>query len=90
MAYTADKGEKVLEIQTGLKGGMSPPMTWQLDGKQYITLMGGNGLVVGRNVEPGTPLPVATASTVFPKMLTFVLDGTPMPVPVAPAAPAAN
>ncbi len=85
MAYTADKGEKVLEIQTGLKGGMSPPMTWQLDGKQYVTVMGGNGLVVGRNVEPGAPPPVPTPNTVFPKMLTFVLDGAPMPAPVAPA-----
>ena len=30
MAYTADKGEKVLELQTGLKGGMSPPVTWRV------------------------------------------------------------
>jgi quinohemoprotein ethanol dehydrogenase len=85
MAYTADKGEKVLELQTGLKGGMSPPMTWQLDGKQYVTVMGGNGIVIGRNVEPGTPPPAPNANTVFPKMMTFVLDGAPMP-----AAPATN
>ena len=85
MAYTADKGEKVLELQTGLKGGMSPPMTWQLDGKQYVTVLGGNGIVIGRNVEPGTPPPAPTANTVFPKMMTFVLDGAPMPAPAAPA-----
>lgn len=79
VAYSADKGEKLLDIQTGLKGGMGPPITYQLDGKQYITLMGGLGVVVGRSVEPGTPPPVPTAQTVFPKMLTFVLDGKPLP-----------
>ena len=43
MAYTADKGEKVLEIQTGLRGGMGPPITYMLDGKQYVALAGGQG-----------------------------------------------
>ena len=86
LAYSADKGEKLLEVQTGLKGGMSPPTTWQLDGKQYVTVLGGNGLVLGRNAEPGTPLPPTTENTVFPKMLTFVLDGTPMPKPAPPTA----
>ena len=77
-AYSADKGEKLLEIQTGLKGGMGPPMTYMLDGKQYIALMGGTGPVVARNAEPGAAPPAATAQTVFPKLLTFVLDGRPM------------
>ena len=35
--------------------------------------------VVARNIEPGAPLPQPNASTVFPKMMTFVLDGQPMP-----------
>ncbi len=46
MAYSADKGEKLLEVQTGLRGGMGPPITYQLDGKQYVSLMGGTGPVV--------------------------------------------
>ena len=75
MAYSADKGEKLLEIQTGLRGGMSPPITWMLDGKQYVTVLGGNGIVISRNTEPGAPPPPPSANTVFPKMLTFVLDG---------------
>ena len=37
-----------------------------------------NGSVLTRNVEPGAPLPTATAQTIFPKVLTFVLDGKPM------------
>ena len=43
MAYAADKGDKLLEIQTGQRSGMGPPMTWSLDGRQYVTLMGGRG-----------------------------------------------
>jgi len=81
VAYTADKGEKLLEIQTGLRGGMGPPMTYQVDGKQYITLSGGSGIVVARNAEPGAPPPASSAQTVFPKVMTFVLDGAPMPEP---------
>jgi outer membrane protein assembly factor BamB len=78
-AYSADKGEKLLEIQTGLKGGMGPPMTYQLDGKQYIALMGGTGPVIARSAEPGAAPPPTTAQTVFPKLMTFVLDGKPLP-----------
>ena len=42
MAYTADKGEKLFEVQTGLRGGMGPPITYMLDGKQYVALVGGS------------------------------------------------
>lgn len=79
VAYSADKGEKLLDIQTGLRGGMGPPITYQVDGKQYIALMGGQGIVVARSAEPGAPPPPSTAQTVFPKLMTFVLDGKPLP-----------
>ena len=61
LAYSADKGEKLLEIKTDLGGGMGPPITWQLDGKQYVTLAGGLGKVVPRYQDvPGeTPPPAA-------------------------------
>ena len=78
VAYSADKGEKLLDIQTGLRSGMGPPMTYQLDGKQYVALMGGQGIVVARSAEPGAPPPPTTAQTVFPKLMTFVLDGKPL------------
>jgi quinohemoprotein ethanol dehydrogenase len=81
VAYTADKGEKLLDIQTGLRGGMGPPITYQLDGKQYITLSGGQGIVIARNAEPGALPPPPSSQTVFPKVLTFVLDGAPIPQP---------
>ena len=43
VAYSADKGEKLLEIQSGLRGGMGPPITYMLDGKQFIVLAIGGG-----------------------------------------------
>jgi quinohemoprotein ethanol dehydrogenase len=71
VAYSADKGVKLHEIQTGLRSGMGPPITYQLDGKQYVALMGGVGAVAAGNAAgPGnsaTPFP--------PRLMTFVLDG---------------
>src|SRR4029077_4075062 len=77
IAYTADKGEKVLDIQTGLRGGMGPPITYMLDGKQYVTLAGGIGTgVPARPAAAGEPpRPPASGPTARPKLLTFVLDG---------------
>ena len=78
LAYSADKGEKLLEIQTGLKSGMGPPITYQLDGKQYVALMGGVGTVVG-NVGPQNTATTGAQSVsvgIPPKLLVFALDGT--------------
>jgi quinohemoprotein ethanol dehydrogenase len=74
LAYSADKGEKLLDIQTGLRSGMGPPITYQIDGKQYVAVMGGVGTVTGN----AGPQNVETPNR--PKLLTFVLDGTaPLP-----------
>jgi quinohemoprotein ethanol dehydrogenase len=73
VAYSADKGDKLLELQTGLRSGMGPPITYRLDGRQYIALMGGVGTVTAGNAGPGNQV------TPFrPKLMTFVLDGTPV------------
>ena len=76
IAYSADKGEKLMEIQTGLRGGMGPPITYQLDGKQYVAVMGGTGVVQPRNGQaaaaPATPPPTPP---VLPKLLTYRLPG---------------
>ena len=61
---------------------MGPPITYVVDGRQYVTFMGGVGQT-GGNAGPGNQ---ATPSP--PRMLTFVLDGkAPIPVPPAPEAP---
>jgi quinohemoprotein ethanol dehydrogenase len=78
LAYSAGKGAKLLEIQTGLRAGMGPPITYMIDGKQYVSFMGGTGqagggggAAAGANAAP---------PPVRPKLLTFVLDGKePLP-----------
>jgi hypothetical protein len=61
----AHKGEKLPEIQTGLRGGTGPPITYQIAGKQYVWVMGGTG-----------PAPAPPANPpMLPKLLAFVLDG---------------
>lgn len=72
MAYSADKGEKLLEIKTGLRSGMGPPITYELDGKQYVALMGGVGTVTGN----AGPQNTVSTTAIPPKLLVFALDGT--------------
>jgi quinohemoprotein ethanol dehydrogenase len=76
VAYRADTGEKLLDFKTGLTGGMGPPITYQIDDKQYISLMGGTGKVIPSVGLPGPP-PSSTPPS-LPKLLTFVLDGAPI------------
>jgi quinohemoprotein ethanol dehydrogenase len=76
LAYSADKGEKLADIDTGLRSGMGPPITYRVDGKQYVALMGGVGqAAAGGNAGPGNqPTPFA------PKLLVFAVDATtPLP-----------
>jgi quinohemoprotein ethanol dehydrogenase len=81
LAYSADKGEKLFELQTG-RTGMGPPITYMIDGKQYVALVGG----LGRSV-------MATGSTndkidTPPLLFVFELDGKePMPKAAAPPPP---
>ena len=51
IAYNAESGKKLLEIQSETTGGMGPPITYLIDGKQYVSFMGGAG------VGPGNPAP---------------------------------
>jgi len=85
LAYSADKGEKLLEVKTDLGGGMGPPITYQIDGKQYVTFAGGTGKVLPRypDAPPAAPNaapdlagpPAANTPAVAPRLMTFVLDG---------------
>ncbi len=75
-AYSADKGEKLLELKTGIPGGMAPPITFMVDGKQYVALQVGQGRPgpgPGGNAPP--PNPDAPAP-VKPRLLVYALDGT--------------
>jgi quinohemoprotein ethanol dehydrogenase len=67
LAYSADKGEKLLEIQTG-RTGMAPPITYEIDGKQYVAFMGGGG-------RPANAAPTDTSAGSTPLLFVFALDG---------------
>ena len=86
IAYSADKGEKLAELPTGVRFGMGPPITFLVDGKQYIALMGGNG----GTQSPGQTGPAGAGPTQQkPRLLVFGLDGkAELPQPGAVAAPA--
>ena len=62
LVYSADLGELLLEIDSGLAAGMAPPITYMIDQTQYIAFMGGTGL--------GGDNPIR------PKLFTFSLGGT--------------
>jgi PQQ-dependent dehydrogenase (methanol/ethanol family) len=80
-AFSADKGEKLYEIQAG-RTGMAPPITYEADGKQYLAFMGGLGrpanVVAANNAKVDNP----------PMLFVFELDGKaemPAPAPPPPA-----
>jgi quinohemoprotein ethanol dehydrogenase len=71
IAYRAEAGDQIFEIATGLVSGMGPPITFAIDGKQYIALMGGNG----GTASVGTTNPGAVTVQQKPMLLVFGLDG---------------
>ncbi len=77
-AYTADKGEKLLELKVGVPGGMAPPITFMVDGKQYVAIQVGQGAAqnpLGNTGPPPAPNPNAP-KPVLPKLLLYAVDGT--------------
>jgi PQQ-dependent dehydrogenase (methanol/ethanol family) len=56
-AFTADKGESLLDVALPVTSGVGPPMTFMLEGKQYIAVMGGTGSRAGGAGPGGAPAP---------------------------------
>ena len=84
--YTADKGDKLHEVQTGLRGGMGPPITYQVDGKQYVSFMGGTGPVPRFNFGGGgggnnAPAPANGGNAPAPANPGNGAGGTAAPAP---------
>jgi len=73
-AYRADTGEKVFDVDTGLSQ-MGPPISFLIDGKQYITVTGGAPAPAGRGGGGATKGPQQPASPPQPgRLLAFALD----------------
>ena len=70
VAYRADNGDKVWEYKTQA-GVIAPPVTYSVDGEQYVTVMAGwggaFGLTGGMRTPPGEPRS---------RIITFNLGGT--------------
>jgi quinohemoprotein ethanol dehydrogenase len=81
VAYSADKGEKLYEIRTG-KTGAAPPITYEIDGKQYVAFMAGAGRA------PSSVGPNDAKVDNPPMLFVFSLDGkAELPVAAPPPAP---
>jgi len=79
-AISADKGEVLYEVRTN-RTGMAPPITYEVDGKQYVAFAGGLGRA--NSIVGPTNDKVENA----PMLFVFALDGTaPLPAPPPPAA----
>ena len=73
LAYRADSGDKLLDIPTGVRGGMGPPITYRVDGRQYVAVMGG----VAQSPNPNAPAQNAgpAPATPIPRLMVFAVPG---------------
>jgi quinohemoprotein ethanol dehydrogenase len=79
-AISADKGEVVYEVRVN-RTGMAPPITYEVDGTQYVAFAGGLGRA--NSIVGPTNDKVDNA----PMMFVFALDGkAELPAPPPPAA----
>jgi quinohemoprotein ethanol dehydrogenase len=82
VAYSADKGEKLWDVRVGT-GIIASPVTYEIDGLQYVSIMvgwGGSFALTGGNA---TGLPPGPG-----RLLTFKLNGkVALPETVAQATP---
>ena len=75
MAYSADKGDELLELRMGPENGIGPPMTFQMDGKQYIVVQGGQGPGQPQGFGGGDPVNPNRPPPPFPKLMVYTIDG---------------
>jgi quinohemoprotein ethanol dehydrogenase len=83
VAYSADKGEQLWETsaQTGV---IAPPISYSINGEQYVTVMAGWGGVLG---IVGGEIAAAAKVQSRARVLTFKLGGKEMLPPLPAVAP---
>ncbi|HEV3332824.1 MAG TPA: PQQ-dependent dehydrogenase, methanol/ethanol family [Bryobacteraceae bacterium] len=80
LAYSADKGEKLLEIPTN-RNAAAPPITYVVDGTQYVAFLAG----AGRRPQQAGPTDAKVDNP--PMLFVFEVGGTAALPPPAAAAP---
>ena len=73
MAYKADDGAELLELRMGPENGIGPPMTFLLDGKQFIAVQAGQGPAQPQGFGGGTPPNPKGPPPPAPKLMLFGL-----------------
>jgi len=95
-AYKADNGDKLFETSTNQSSGQGPPITYMVDGKQYIAVAGGSGPRGGGGFGggPNPPAPGVGGAPpvgpppVYPRLYVYMIDGkAENPTPISAAAP---
>ncbi|MFN7928051.1 MAG: PQQ-dependent dehydrogenase, methanol/ethanol family [Blastocatellia bacterium] len=83
VAYSADKGQQVWETsaQTGV---IAPPISYAVNGEQYVTVMAGWGGVLG---VVGGEIAAAAKQRSVARVLTFKIGGKESLPPLPAAAP---
>jgi len=76
LAYTADKGDQLLDIASN-RNGAGPPITYLIDGKQYVAFMAGAG-------QPSQTQRSTDAKVDYPPMLFVFEVGGTAELPPAP------
>ena len=74
IAYSADAGVKRWEMSLGVRN-MAAPVTYELDGKQYIAILGGRAANPAAGLFGGAGVAGQDQSGPTPKLFIFGLDG---------------
>lgn len=75
--YSADKGELLKSIEVGT-GVMAAPMSYEIDGEQYIAVLAGfGGAMAGMHPQESAPYRYQN----YGRLLAFKLNGGPTPLP---------
>jgi quinohemoprotein ethanol dehydrogenase len=74
VAYSADKGEKLWEMSLGVRN-MASPIVYELDGKQYIAIMGGRAANMAAGLGAGAGAAGKNQNGPGPKLFIFGLNG---------------
>jgi quinohemoprotein ethanol dehydrogenase len=87
LAYDATTGEEVWSYDLGL-GISAPPITYKLNGRQYVSLLVGYGGGYTMGFTPGLPDEGWAYGVHTRRLVTFALDGdTPLPAQPPPYIP---